>query len=192
MTRVRRFPSCRIALIALGGLLTGCAGSGQFSAGRLPYGGDSQIAAQDPFAGVSDGKQVAGADGRPSASSRPSGQPINRELTSWNQDRTVVRDDSAAGEDYAAPPATDSQWRHESAAPTTRQAAYFEPATENPFAGAPSNGTSSPPNGGFRQMSYAAPAATSPNPFADVEGQPATQSASTPPSSEEQFLPPIR
>lgn len=197
MTHVRRFSSCRIALIALGGLLTGCAGSGQFSAGRLPYGGSSQIASHDPFAGVSDGKQVAAADGRSQATAS-AGQPANRQLTSWNQDRTVASSGAVATEDYAAPPAADSQWRREPTAPTAHQAAYFEPASENPFAGAPATGMAPPQNGGIQQMSYAAPAATSPNPFADVQGQPATGSTTdtwrTEPSApaEEVFLPPIR
>lgn len=178
-------PLCRLRVIpfilpAICGLFAGCAGPGQFSAGRLPYGADSQITANDPFAGASKKAQVAN-------TADPSKQPAQgtqvAQMTGSKQ-RSVAND-------YTAPPGPESRWRREPAAPVAHQTAYADSAAMNPFE------STAPPDGSFRSasavqpMSHSMPASsTESNPFAVVEGRPAT--ASTPPPSDEQFLPPIR
>lgn len=203
MTHLRRFPARTLALLALGGLATGCAGPERFSAGRLPYERGSQIAANDPFAGAANDVPTGHAATHSTAPHMRQNMPQTAQSMTHHPHGSL--------DDYSAPPGPESPWQREAAPRMPHQTAYVEPASTPPPGSVASMDTSfrpadsvqpmshAQPMGHTQTMSHAQPMTTAePNPFAAVEGHSpmpsyaAQPSYTAPPPSDEQFLPPIR
>lgn len=165
-------------------LLAGCANSSQFTAGRLPYGGErtasSEGSPQDPFLAQGREGQIA--------------QPTNGMPGQLSGTQGFVQGASGSGPAYGPAQQSQTGFAPPAGMPPqgadSHQAAYLQQQAANPFIQASATAPQFGSQAEWANFETPAVPAES-NPFADIEGQPAVTRGGAVPSSPSGSLPQI-